>query len=69
MNGNIDEKFWDGLDQGQKNDLVFKSLVAINEKLNYRYKLFLTIALIMGFIGGIFGHLGEGCFKWLGILK
>lgn len=69
MNGRIDQEFWECLDQNQKNDLVYKSLVSINEKLDYRYKLYLVIALVMGFVGGIFGHIGEGCFKWLGIIK
>lgn len=69
MNGNIDERFWYNLSQEQKNELVFKAMFDINKKLDHRYKLFLTIAVFMGFIGGVLGHVGEGCFRWLGIIK
>lgn len=69
MNGKIDEKFWDCLDQDQKNDLVFRCLVEINNKLNFRYKLYLAVALVMGFVGGIIGHIGEPFFVWLGLMK
>ena len=69
MNGNIDQAFWDCLNQDQKNDLVFKGLLEINQKLNFRHKLFVGIAVTLGFIGGIVGHLGEGCFRWLGLIK
>ena len=69
MNGTIDKSFWDTIDQDHKNDLVFKALLEINAKLDFRYKLFMSIAVILGFIGGIVGHIGEGCFKFLGIIK